>query len=130
MAAPLMRIATSRMARAFETGRILPYLLGVIALTALIAGAVMRLVDAKEYPTIGRALWWSVQTVTTVGYGDVTPEEAWGRFVATILMILAFAFLSLLTGTVASLLVAQRKAEPGLEDRVAELERIIGRRPE
>ncbi|HEY6583533.1 MAG TPA: potassium channel family protein [Gaiellaceae bacterium] len=130
MAAPLMRIATRRMARAFETGRILPYLLGVIALTAVAAGAIMRLVDGKEYPTVGRALWWSVQTVTTVGYGDVTPTQPWGRFVATVLMILAFAFLSLLTGTVASLLVSQRRDEPGLEERVAELERIVGRRPE
>jgi voltage-gated potassium channel len=101
-----------------------------IAATAVGAALVMRLVDSKEYPTLGRALWWSVQTVTTVGYGDVTPTEPWGRFVATILMILAFAFLSLLTGTVASLLVAQRRNVPGIEERVAELERVVGRPPE
>jgi voltage-gated potassium channel len=130
MTAPLMRLTDRRLARALETGRIIPYLMTAIAATAVGAALVMRLVDSKEYPTLGRALWWSVQTVTTVGYGDVTPVEPWGRFVATILMILAFAFLSLLTGTVASLLVAQRRNEPGLEARVAELERKVGRPPE
>ena len=130
MTAPLMRLTDRRLARALETGRIIPYLMTAIAATAVGAALVMRLVDSKEYPTLGRALWWSVQTVTTVGYGDVTPVEPWGRFVATILMILAFAFLSLLTGTVASLLVAQRRNEPELEERVAELERKVGRPPE
>ena len=38
----------------------------------------MRLIDEDEFPTIGLALWWSVQTVTTVGYGDVTPQNARG----------------------------------------------------
>jgi voltage-gated potassium channel len=130
MAAPMMRLTDRRLARALETGRIIPYLMTAIAATAVGAALVMRLVDSKEYPTLGRALWWSVQTVTTVGYGDVTPVEPWGRFVATILMILAFAFLSLLTGTVASLLVARHRSEPGLEERVAELERRVGRPPE
>ena len=34
----------------------------------------MRLLDPSEYPSIGRGLWWAIQTVTTVGYGDVTPD--------------------------------------------------------
>jgi voltage-gated potassium channel Kch len=124
-----MGFATRRMTRAFETGRIVPYLVGAIAATALASALVMRIVDSKEYPTIGRALWWSAQTVTTVGYGDVTPTSPWGRLVATVLMIMGFAFLSLLTGTVASLLVAQRTGTEELERRVEELERHIGDRP-
>jgi voltage-gated potassium channel len=126
----LLRVTNKRLSRALETGRIIPYLMTVIALTTLGAGLVMWLVDRKEYPTIGRALWWSAQTVTTVGYGDVTPENTWGRLVATGLMILAFSFLSLLTGTVASLLVAQRRNPADLEERLARLERIVGRQPE
>ncbi|HVD24935.1 MAG TPA: potassium channel family protein [Gaiellaceae bacterium] len=126
----LLRVTNKRLSRALETGRIIPYLMTVIALTTLGAGFVMWLVDHKEYPTIGRALWWSAQTVTTVGYGDVTPEDTWGRLVATGLMILAFSFLSLLTGTVASLLVARRRNPADLEERLARLERIVGREPE
>jgi voltage-gated potassium channel len=126
MAAPIMRFTQRRMARAFETGRILPYLIMSIAFTALAAAGVMRLVDPKEYPNYGRALWWSVQTVTTVGYGDVTPTSPWGRTVATVLMILAFAFLSLLTGTVASLLVAQQTGSRDLARRIEAIEREHG----
>ena len=125
-----MRFTQRRLGRALETGRIIPYLMAAIALTALGAGLVMWLVDRKEFPTIGVALWWSAQTVTTVGYGDVTPESTWGRLVATGLMILAFAFLSLLTGTVASLLVAQSRGPSDLEERVARLEGIVDEKPE
>ena len=125
----LLRAESKRLSRALETGRIIPYLMTVIALTTLGAGVVMWLVDRKEY-TLGRALWWSAQTVTTVGYGDVTPVEPWGRLVATGLMILAFAFLSLLTGTVASLLVSQRRNPADLEERIARLERIADKQAE
>jgi Ion channel len=34
-----------------------------------------RLLDHQEFPTIGKGLWFSLQTVTTVGYGDATPSE-------------------------------------------------------
>jgi voltage-gated potassium channel len=126
----VMRFTNKRLARALETGRIIPYLMSTIAITTVAAAVVMWLVDRKEYPTFGRALWWSAQTVTTIGYGDVTPQEPWGRLVATVLMILAFAFLSLVTGTVASLLVAQRSSPGDLQERVARLERLADRQPE
>ena len=124
-----LRLTSKRLTRALETGRILPYLVTAIAATTFAAAFVMWLVDHKEFPSFGRALWWAAQTVTTVGYGDVTPEDAWGRTVASILMFLAFAFLSLLTGTVASLLVAQHK-NPELEERIARLERIADKQAE
>jgi voltage-gated potassium channel len=126
----VLRLASKRLARALETGRILPYLVGAIAMTTVGAALVMWLVDHKEFPNFGRALWWSAQTVTTVGYGDVTPEDTWGRAVATVLMFFAFAFLSLLTGTVASLLVSQRTHPADLEERVARLERIADKQAE
>ena len=126
----VQRVVSRRLARALETGRILPYLVTVIALTTVGAAFVMWLVDHKEFPNFGRALWWAAQTVTTVGYGDVTPEDPWGRAVATVLMFVAFAFLSLLTGTVASLLVAQRQNPADHEERIARLERIADKQAE
>jgi len=125
MFAPLMRLATRRMGRAFETGRILPFLVVTIGSTAVVSAAVMRVTDPKEYPNFGRAMWWSIQTVTTVGYGDVTPTSPWGRLVASALMIAGFAFLSLLTGTVASLLVAQQTGSRDLHERIEALERKV-----
>ncbi len=91
----------------------------------------IRLVDPHDFPTIGLALWWAVMTVTTVGYGDIVPTTTAGRFVASGLMIIGFASLSLLTGFVASLLVHRRAAmdaEAGLtkiEQRLEEIERLL-----
>ena len=70
----------------------------------------MRAVDEESFPTFGAALWWSVQTVTTVGYGDQLPQETFGRLVAGALMVLGFAFLSLVTGTIASALVSRQSS--------------------
>jgi voltage-gated potassium channel len=120
-----------RLDRSFETGRILPYLVGVIASVALGFGFIMWLLDRDDFPTLGIALWWAVTTVTTVGYGDVVPTNTLGRAVASGLMIFGFASLSLLTGIVASLLVSDRTAHAHREElveigqRLAEVERLL-----
>ena len=105
---PVLRFTERRLLRAFETGRIVPFLVLSITLLAVGSGVLMWLVDRKDFPTLGLALWWATSTVTTVGYGDVVPVEPAGRFVATGLMIVGYASLSLLTGIVASLLVQRR----------------------
>jgi voltage-gated potassium channel len=121
----LQRVAMRRLERAFETGRILPYLVAVIALLAVIFGVIMRLVDSEDFPSFGLALWWAVSTVTTVGYGDVVPEAPVGRAVAAGLMVIGFASLSLLAGIIASALIARRAAaQQETSDAVAALERV------
>jgi voltage-gated potassium channel len=128
------RFTERRIERALETGRILPFLVVTIAAIVCAFGAAMWLVDRDDYPTFGLALWWAVQTVTTVGYGDVTPTTTVGRLMGTGLMIVGFASLSLLTGIVASLLVNRRTQAQlhatldGLEAQLAEIERHV-RRP-
>jgi voltage-gated potassium channel len=64
-----------------------------------------RAVDRQEYPTFGRGLWFALQTVTTVGYGDVTPEHTQGRVIAAILMLTAIGFLAVITASVTASLV-------------------------
>ncbi len=127
----------NRLERSLETGQILPYLLGAVSILAVGFAAIMRLVDNEDYPSFGRALWWSVQTVTTVGYGDVTPVQPVGRAVAAGLMVIGFASLSLLAGVIASSLIARRAAEEPkeelvvlqrLERRLDELERLVRER--
>lgn len=126
-----MRFADRRIQRAFETGRILPFLIVAITTIVFAFGLVMWLVDREDFPTFGLALWWATSTVTTVGYGDAVPVEPAGRLVATGLMIVGFASLSLLTGIIASLLVYRRTSLQGLtgidrlEERLAEIERLL-----
>ena len=46
------------------------------------AGAVaIRLLDEESFPSFGQAVWWALQTVTTVGYGDVVPAGATGKVI-------------------------------------------------
>ena len=120
-----------RFQRSFERGRILLYLILVIIGFAVGFAVLIRLLDPHDFPTIGLALWWAVMTVTTVGYGDIVPTTAPGRIVASGLMVVGFASLSLLTGFVASLLVHRRAAaDEGsdlarIEERLAEIERLV-----
>jgi voltage-gated potassium channel len=53
----------------------------------------------------GDALWWSLVTTTTVGYGDISPESAGGRILAGLLMIVGIGFLGMVTGSVATYFV-------------------------
>jgi voltage-gated potassium channel len=113
-----------RLLRAFETGRVLPYLIATMVGIVFVFAAVMRLVDEKDFQTFGKALWWAVATVTTVGYGDVVPKEPVGRLVASLLMTTGFAFLSLITGTIASVLVARFTTQRGESAALAALARV------
>ena len=55
------------------------------------------------------ALWWAIVTVTTVGYGDITPQTATGRFVAGLLMIVGIGTIGLLASSLASVLVVKKE---------------------
>jgi voltage-gated potassium channel Kch len=78
---------------------------GFTVLITVGGGILERVLDPKEYPTIGRGLWFALQTVTTVGYGDVTPSRTVGRFIATVLMLTAIGFLAVITASVTASLV-------------------------
>ena len=52
--------------------------------SVLVGGVLIRVVDPEEFPDLGTGMWWALQTVTTVGYGDVTPKNTPGRFVGAL----------------------------------------------
>jgi len=73
----------------------------------LLAGVLMRVVDSSEYPNVGRGLWWAIQTVTTVGYGDVTPAHTAGRLVGVVVMLWGIALVTILVATITSTFVSR-----------------------
>jgi voltage-gated potassium channel len=81
------------------------------AVVVVAGGVLMRVFDHKEYPTIGKGLWWAMQTVTTVGYGDVTPAHTSGRIIASVLMLWGIAFLAILVAAITSTFVARAAKE-------------------
>jgi voltage-gated potassium channel len=82
---------------------------GIIAAFTVVitvaGGFLERFLDHAEYPTIGRGLWFALQTVTTVGYGDVTPKQSVGRFIAAVVMLSGIGFLAVITASVTASLV-------------------------
>ena len=75
------------------------------------AGVLIRLIDHSEYPDIWVGMWWALQTVTTVGYGDVTPKNFTGRLVGAFVMLEGIAFLAILTAAITSTFVARAERE-------------------
>ena len=103
----------------------------------LIGGTIIWFFDRQEYEHLGEAFWYTLQTITTVGYGDVTPTEPVGRFVGAAVMLLGIAFLSILTATITSSFIdarqAARRADDASSDRAdqarleARLDAVIDR---
>ena len=78
---------------------------GVTLLVTVAGGILERLLDHREYPTIGKGLWFALQTVTTVGYGDATPARSAGRIIAAVVMLTAIGFLAVITASATAALV-------------------------
>jgi voltage-gated potassium channel len=105
----------------------------IVTATALIViggGVLIRALDHSEYPSIWVGMWWTVQTVTTVGYGDVTPKHASGRLVGVLVMLEGIAFLTIITAAITSTFVARAERERSIAegtDEAALGERIDAR---
>jgi voltage-gated potassium channel len=105
----------------------------IVTATAVVvvgAGILIRVLDHTEYGSIWVGVWWAIQTVTTVGYGDVTPHKAIGRVVATFVMFEGIAFLAVVTAAITSTFVARAALEheqEGAEEAESAEARIAAR---
>jgi voltage-gated potassium channel len=104
----------------------------VVATTSVVvlSGLLMRIFDHHEYSSIWDGMWWAMQTVTTVGYGDVTPADWTGRLIACFVMLEGIAFLAIVTAAITSTFVARASKEleaSGGKDGVTELRKIDAR---
>ena len=81
----------------------------------IVGGLIVWIFDARDFPDLGGALWYTLQTVTTVGYGDKVPTTGLGRVVGASVMIVAVALIAILTAAITSTFVeaAQRRRGAG-----------------
>jgi len=84
---------------------------GVATAMTLGTGLVMTAVDHDSFPTMGSGLWWSVQTVTTVGYGDHVPANAAGRILAALVMLVGIGFLTVITASITGSFVERSRRD-------------------
>lgn len=73
--------------------------------------------------SFGKALWWSITTVTTVGYGDLYPVTSTGRVIAALLMVGGISLIGVVTASLASWIV-QRVAEEDAASQSATVEHV------
>ncbi len=84
--------------------KITVFLVAVLILVTII-GAVMYLVEGEEndgFSSIPKSVYWAVVTLTTVGYGGITPETPLGQFLAAIVMIMGYSIIAVPTGIVSA----------------------------
>ncbi|MEJ2865388.1 potassium channel family protein [Actinomycetospora flava] len=110
----------------------------------LVAGPAVWLTDRRDFPTLGLAWWWALQTATTIGYGDIVPHTVLGRVVGAVLMVESTAFIAIVTAGITSALVNRARREDladglptadgdldtrldELDERLARIERALRR---
>lgn len=83
-----------------------------VLLLVIVIGSVMYLIEGGQnegFSSIPRAIYWTIVTLTTVGYGDITPVTELGQFLSAFIMLLGYAILAVPTGIVSAEMVAESR---------------------
>jgi voltage-gated potassium channel len=80
-------------------------------IAVLAFGVVERIVDPKTFHSIWLGMWWAVETVTTVGYGDIVPDQTAGKLIAGLLMLGGLSLIAVVTAAITSGFVSRADAQ-------------------
>ncbi len=98
---------TGRLHKFLKTNGLVYYL--YISLTVILIASSLYCISEKV--SFGTALWWSITTATTVGYGDVSPTTGLGKAAAVLLMFLGIGFIGMLTSSLTLYLPSSLKQQ-------------------
>jgi voltage-gated potassium channel len=92
--------------------RVAASIIATLWLIAIVVfGVVQHWIDPDTFGTVWDGMWWGTQTVTTVGYGDIVPENTAGQVIASVMMIGGLSLFAVVTGTITSEFVTRAEAE-------------------
>lgn len=88
-----------------------------VVILAVIMGGLMFMVEGHEngFDSIPESIYWAIVTITTVGFGDITPNTDVGKFLSSIMMLLGYAIIAVPTGIVSVELFRQKEIERDLK---------------
>ena len=109
---------TGVLVRALKASRykITIFVITVVTIT-IIVGSLMYLIEgpANGFTSIPRGVYWGIVTLTTVGFGDIIPQTAWGQALASVVMIMGYGIIAVPTGIVTAELVSSAQSQDGPE---------------
>jgi voltage-gated potassium channel len=88
--------------------------LAAVLMVALVLGTLLYVVEGPEhgFRDIPTSVYWAITTITTVGFGDITPKTELGRFIASVMMLIGWGTLAVPTGIVTAEMTVRRHARP------------------
>ena len=91
------------------------FVLTVVTITVIV-GSLMYLIEGPDngFTSIPRGVYWGIVTLTTVGFGDITPQTPWGQALASVVMIMGYGIIAVPTGIVTAELVSSARSQDGL----------------
>ena len=84
------------------------------AIAVVAFGALERIIDPKTFHSVWIGMWWAIETVTTVGYGDIVPDQTAGKLIAGFLMLGGLSLLAVVTAAITSGFVSRAQAAGGI----------------
>jgi len=82
-----------------------------VVVICIILGTVMYMIEGPEngFSSIPMSVYWTIVTLTTVGFGDITPQTAFGQFISIIIMILGYGIIAVPTGLITAEFMAKKE---------------------
>lgn len=93
-------------------GKIIAFLTAILT-AVIIIGTLMYIIEGSEngFTSIPRSIYWAIVTVTTVGFGDISPQTTTGQFLASVLMLIGYSIIAVPTGIVSSELLKSKSSK-------------------
>ncbi|MGB5370248.1 MAG: ion transporter [Flavobacteriaceae bacterium] len=89
-----------------------------VLIVSVLLGTIMYMVEGPEhgFNSIPHSVYWTIVTLTTVGYGDISPETALGQFIATLIMIIGYGIIAVPTGIVSAEYTAKKHEKKDVDE--------------